>query len=61
MAGDRLHELAGGAWADGRECEGIKKGVPGGIVSTVRLIFCTRKGWKIFHPARRLYDVRRNQ
>ncbi|WP_405760163.1 hypothetical protein [Anaerovibrio slackiae] len=40
---------------------GHQKGVPGGIFSTVRLIFCTRKGWKIFHPARRLYDVRRNQ
>ena len=43
MAGDRLHELAGDAWADGRECEGIKKGVPGGIVSTVRLIFLHEK------------------
>ena len=24
-------------------------------------ILYTRKGWKKFHPARRLYDVRRNQ
>ena len=24
-------------------------------------ILYTRKGWKNFHPARRLYDVRRNQ